>query len=71
MEVSVAFVTVRVAAPVMEPKVALTAVEPGLNVLRIPDVAPMVATVLLLEFQCTEVVRSCTLPSANVPLALY
>ncbi len=69
MEVSVALVIVTVVAPVMEPNAALTVIEPGVSALRIPELAPIVAIVLLLEFQSTEVVRFCTLPSANVPTA--
>lgn len=58
MEVRVAFVTVTADVPVIEPNVALTAVEPGVSALRIPELAPMVAIVPLVDCQCTEVVRS-------------
>jgi hypothetical protein len=73
MDTSVAEVTVIVADPDMFPDVAVIVVEPTAAEVARPLVAAaplMAATAAADEFQVTSVVRSCVVPSENVPVAV-
>lgn len=69
IETSVAGVTVNDVEPVTEPEEAEIVVEPTATLVALPPAA-IVATPALEEFQVTDAVRSCVLPSVNVPVAV-
>lgn len=72
-ETRAAGVTVSVAELAIEPEVAAISVFPVAKLVARPIVGAellMVATLATEELQCTEAVKSCVLPSANVPLAV-
>src|ERR1035438_7227964 len=62
-------VTVRTVDPLTEPVFAVTVVLPSATTAAIP-VALIVATFVAEEFQVAELVKSCVLPSLNVPVAV-
>ena len=68
-ETSVAAVTVSVVLPEMEPEVARIVVEPAPTAVTRPAVL-IVATVPAEELHVAVLVRSCVVPSLNVPVAL-
>jgi hypothetical protein len=73
MDTSVAAVTVSVVDPDLPPNVAVIVVEPAVtDVARPlePDALLMVATPAVNEFQVTDVVRFCVVPSEYVPVAV-
>jgi hypothetical protein len=73
MDTSVAAVTVSVVDPDMLPSVAVIVVEPGVSDVARPLEPPallMVATPAVNEFQVTDVVRFCVVPSEYVPVAV-
>ena len=63
-------VTVRVAEPWIEPKVAWTVVLPWVTLLARPALL-IVATPVADELQVTSAVRLCELPLLNLPVATY
>jgi hypothetical protein len=72
IDVSVALVTVNDAVPTWPANTAVTVAFPGASPVANPfdpDVSLTVATDAGADVQETEVVRSCVLPSANVPIA--
>ena len=69
METRVAAVTVRLAVPLMAPRVAVIVALPTVEVLARPPLL-MVATLVALEFQVTEPVRFWVLPSLRLPVAM-
>ena len=68
-DTSVAAVTVSVVLPEMEPEVARIVVEPVPTAVARPAVL-IVATVPAEELHVAVLVRSCVVPSLNVPVAL-
>jgi len=65
--------TVRMVESAIEPEVAAIVVQPEAMLLArpwLPDTLLMAATLVAEELQLTEVVKSCVLPSLNVPVAL-
>jgi hypothetical protein len=72
IDTKVAGVTVRLAVPLIASEVARMVTVPVANVLArpaVPEASLTVATVPSEELQCTVVVTSWLLPSANVPVA--
>ena len=63
------FVTVSAAVPEIAPEVAVIVTLPGATAAASPPV-PIEAIKLLVDCQVAVEVRSCVLPSANVPIAV-
>lgn len=68
IEARVAGKTVRAAEPEMEPEVAVIVADPVTTGVASP-VGPIVAIEVADDFQLTEFVRSCVVPSVKVPIA--
>src|SRR5438105_11764975 len=73
INISTGVVTVRVAEPLIEPKVAVTVVLPAAGPLArpcFPAVLLIVATAVFDEFHSAVAVRSCLVPSVKLPVAV-
>lgn len=66
-----AFVTVRTVLPVFPPKVAVMVAEPAPTDEAKPSLAPMVATAGLDELHAACIVRSWTVLSVKIPVAVH
>jgi hypothetical protein len=66
--VTTALITVKLAAPLMDPEVAVIVVIPSATPVATPVVAT-VATTVLEEVHVAEEVKFCVLPSLYVPVA--
>jgi hypothetical protein len=69
IEVTVAFVTVRVAVVLTAPSVAVIVVVPAASPFATPVLAPIVALLVSDEFHVTRLVRFRVPPSVKVPVA--
>jgi len=73
IDTSAAGFTIRVAVPVIDPEATLIVVVPAAREVAnpaVPAVLLMVAMAAAVELQCALWVRSCVVPSVNVPVAV-